>query len=383
MRELTTGDCMKILDLGGSEFLIYTEDMAGLFSDFRSTANHGIHIKENRKLTESEVEDLLQAAEENSEDSEDSDTILQKSSENEHVFNILDKIIKMYPEVKYLVHGLKKSKRKRIKADPEIDKKKNKQWEEFLADPTVEKKPVEEEKKGKEKKGKEKEEEPEELRDETQEEYQQRKKKAMDEYGEAEKYREAHKSAKTRVEEEEEKVSKMGLDKSKPKGYMDILLDLFKSNKKSTETQKLQEYLRRNWDTYMENKQVVDKNEDLVNGLNEALEENRLDLHSITLMNELIERDPKWVDEIDFHIETPTFTIPLVKFKKYIDTKKDDSDIRKQFKKLFNRKQLSDSDIKVNIDKHKKNIQIETDWSNGMNILELFKLNSKDIVDIS
>ena len=205
----------------------------------------------------------------------------------------------------------------------------------------------------------------------------------MDEYGEAEKYREAHKSAKTRVEEEEEKVSKMGLDKSKPKGYMDILLDLFKSNKKSTETQKLQEYLRRNWGTYMENKKVVDKNEDLVNGLNEALEENRLDLHSITLMNELIERDPKWVDEIDFHIETPTFTIPLVKFKKYIDTKKDDSDIRKQFKKLFNRKQLSDSDIKVNIDKHKKNIQIETDWSNGMNILELFKLNSKDIVDIS
>ena len=50
---------IRCVDLGGTEFLIYNESMAGLFSSFRSTANHGIHIQENRKLTEEEVEDLL------------------------------------------------------------------------------------------------------------------------------------------------------------------------------------------------------------------------------------------------------------------------------------------------------------------------------------
>jgi len=90
---------IRCLDLGGSEFLIYTEDMASLFSEYRSTANHGIHIKENRKLTDTEIENLLEEVEK----SENIETDTQLNNPDDVV--ILNKIIKLYPEVKYLVHG--------------------------------------------------------------------------------------------------------------------------------------------------------------------------------------------------------------------------------------------------------------------------------------
>lgn len=88
---------MRCVDLG-HEILVYDNSRAGILVSYRPDANHGINIQEDRKLTSAEIDELIMDAE--SLDGLDSD-----SAKNEQDITIIEKIIKLHPEVKYLIHG--------------------------------------------------------------------------------------------------------------------------------------------------------------------------------------------------------------------------------------------------------------------------------------
>lgn len=132
-------DNLVVSFLGDSELLAYNDTVAALFSDYRINDCNGIHLVENRKLTEAEMDELLEnipeepamspdtIKEHNAKmlgiDIEDGDAI--DTNIEEQIERILDKIITICPETKYMIHGY----RKVLAATPERIEKKRKKSE--------------------------------------------------------------------------------------------------------------------------------------------------------------------------------------------------------------------------------------------------------------
>jgi len=88
---------MRCVDLG-HEILVYDNNRAGILVSYRPDANHGISRKDGRKLTAAEIDELIM-------DAESFDNLDSDSTKNEQDLNIIEEIIKLYPEVKYFIHG--------------------------------------------------------------------------------------------------------------------------------------------------------------------------------------------------------------------------------------------------------------------------------------
>jgi len=84
--------------VGPHEFLSYNDKVAALCSDFRVTANSGVHLEESRKLTDEELTILLDHANKLGENIED-----RPASEEENA--IIEKIKLLHPEVRYIIES--------------------------------------------------------------------------------------------------------------------------------------------------------------------------------------------------------------------------------------------------------------------------------------
>ena len=86
-----------------NNFLSYNDKVAGLFSDFRVTANAAIHREEGRKLTDQEIEKLLQAV-------ELMGIEVEERSPTDEEEKLINDIQVYHPEVKYIIKSIRSSK---------------------------------------------------------------------------------------------------------------------------------------------------------------------------------------------------------------------------------------------------------------------------------
>lgn len=127
--------------VGPNEFLSYNSKVAAIFSDFRVTANAGIHLEESRKLSEEEIEELLLAVEK-------LETVDERAP-TEHENKLIDDIQVHYPEVKYVIKSFfkaeganrKQRKAKKKKANERQKEAKKRKKREAVEEP-VAKEPV-------------------------------------------------------------------------------------------------------------------------------------------------------------------------------------------------------------------------------------------------
>ena len=121
---------LKIVLISSNEMLVYNNIVAGLFNDYRVTSDSAIHQLENRKLDENEIDEFIEQLS-SVEECDD--------ASSDEIIDIMNKITKICPEVRYVIHGLKmalaatpeqmrkkrlakKEKRKQVKKERATDK---------------------------------------------------------------------------------------------------------------------------------------------------------------------------------------------------------------------------------------------------------------------
>lgn len=338
---------MRCLNIEHDEFLVYDDKVAGFFNTYRSTGDKGIHRVENRKLSDEEIEKLK----ENIDDIDDIDLDM-----NEEDYDVINNIVKFYPEVRYFIHGLNIVEAKKPKR---IVKKQEKRKKEEL-----------EKAKKEEPQGVKIETMPEEKRDPELE----RQLKEVDEKKKAEDDRQKN------LEKSEKKLSEVGKKENPYGGFKGLLFDMFKKfedpKTKAEKDRRLKE-IREGWKFYEKNKKLLEQNTELVNSLHSLLQEGELTPQTVALMNELVARDKTWVKQIDFETERPpTISLPLDKFKSFI---KDGTEIEveNQLKDLFKEEQIAN--IKLKVDPNKKLVNVTTDWNNAMKMIKIFNIKPKEL----
>ena len=124
-------DDMVCVFINPHDFLTYNDKIAGLFSDYRLTANAAIHREDGRKLTDQEIEKLLQVVERMG-------ISIEERSPTSEEERILDDIQVYHPEVKYIiksykveaVRGRKRQRKKEVKKEQERVRQQDKEdWE--------------------------------------------------------------------------------------------------------------------------------------------------------------------------------------------------------------------------------------------------------------
>jgi len=126
--------------VGPNDFLSYNGKIAALCSDYRVTANAGVHLKEARPLTDEEIEKLLLQIEKLGEKVED-------RPPNDAENFLIEQIQRFHPEVRYIINSFhsvveakkkpkkkkkpkhKKSKKPESKEEPKADKPESKEEE--------------------------------------------------------------------------------------------------------------------------------------------------------------------------------------------------------------------------------------------------------------
>jgi hypothetical protein len=335
---------MRCLNIGHDEFLVYDENVAGFFNTYRQTGNKGIHRVENRKLSDEEIENLKDGL-------DDIDDI--NLDPNEEDYDVINNIVKFYPEVRYFIHGLNVVEAKKPKR---IVKKQEK---------AKQKKLEEEAKKAKK------------VTPETEK----RDPALQKQLDDAEKNKKAEEDRKQKLEKSEKGLSETGKkDKNKFTGFKGLLFDMFKGfedpKTKAEKDKKLKE-IREGWKFYEKNKKLLEQNAELVNSLHSLLDAGELTPQSIALMNELVARDKGWVKHLDVEADRPpTISLPLDKFKNYVD-KDSQIDMANQLKDLFEEEKIGN--VKLKVDSTKNTVDVTTDWNNAMKIIKTFNIKTKDL----
>ena len=91
---------IKCVFIGDYDFLAYNDKVAGLFNNYSSSTSVAIHQVEKRKLTDEEIEELLEKV-----DFLDEDEIEDRRP-NLKERNLIDDIQVYYPEIRYIVKAL-------------------------------------------------------------------------------------------------------------------------------------------------------------------------------------------------------------------------------------------------------------------------------------
>ena len=298
---------LKIVLISSNEMLVYNNIVAGLFNDYRVTSDSAIHQLENRKLDENEIDEFIEQLS-SVEECDD--------ASSDEIIDIMNKITKICPEVRYVIHGLKmalaatpeqmrkkrlakKEKRKQVKKERATDKATRK--EPTTEDITKERvKKTEEEKR---KKSVEKEESSEKTRKEEEQ------KKIDNEKGDGEEVKEGEegkeeKEKKEKIEEEKTTLKKDTKTNNPFTGFKGLMFDMFnvfltEDPEKKKNKEKLQRQLRKEWSAYKKNEKLFEKNEKLIEQLMEGRESGEITPESVSLLNEFLAENPEFIKEID------------------------------------------------------------------------------------
>jgi hypothetical protein len=366
---------MRCISIGHNEFLVYDNEVAGLFSDFRSTANLGVHMVENRRLSDKEIEQLLNAIRK----------VNVEIEPCEDDFEILKKIAYYYPEAKYFVHGLgvanvalaaspKRLARKRQNLLDKRQKKLDKQNKQKAAEETkVEDKPTPPKEDVKvEDKPEPKPTTPAAPAPATDKNKEQ-KLKQLTEKAQKEIDR------KDTVNKAEDKLK----NPEKFSGFKGMLFDFFKglpSPKLQRERAQMKREIREEWKKYKMNENLFKQNEGLIESLKDQLEKGEMNTQSISLMNTLLSKDHAWVKELDFDIREPDLSLPLDKLVDHLDLKTNEisvSDLEAGLKKLLKDNKIDTKKFKLDLANNA--LDIATDWNSGMKALNAFNIKAKDL----
>ena len=351
-----------------NEILAYNDKVVGLFSTYRTTANHAIHQLENRKLTTAEIDEFLEKLDEDD---------LEEANDLDQAKEMLDKIVKFYPESKYIVHGLRailaaKRTPREVRKDQKVLKEKMAKKEakdEQRRKREGREKPVPKPKK-------EKQEQPAEP-------------KVTPEIKETKETKETKEAKPIEDERPLSKVGKTGLKGGETgfKGFKNILFNIFKSLEDPTrknDREELQKRIRKNWPAYKKNEKILNENKELMEALQDRIEEKDISPESILLMNELIARDPSFAKELDLDEQKPeSFEIPIEKLQEKfrdIDVSKDTEVIIEAIKKVFSKEKINLDSISIYSKGTEKIADIALkDWDSFFKIANLLKLKFKDI----
>ena len=374
---------LKIHFIGDNEILAYNDVVAAIFNDYRITSNNGVHLLEERKLTDDEMDKLLENLHDKK--AEDGD------GADEQIADILSKITKICPEVKYMIHGLRVSlartpqriEKKQKKFEQRKDEKQKRKEEqrksreikeeepESKPEPEPEKKPIDVDYGGK---AKDRDKESQDKR------YEEEEKMKQDLLAKEKEDKEG------KEEEEPGKFSKVG--KPKYTGFLGLLYNMFKAipdPQNKAEREALQKKLRQNWATYKKNEKFLKENKQLVEMLEDKIEKKQIDPDSIAIMNEIIARDPTIVKEFDFAKSAPDkVQLPLKKFDDILKGLKLKSsvNISKQVKDYFKKEKININSVKVtdDVDDNKRVVDLDfDDWGDFLKMTNLLALKHQDI----
>jgi len=345
-----------------NEILAYNDKVVGLFSTYRATANHAIHQIENRKLTDAEIDEFLGKI-----DDED----LEEANDLDQAKEMLDKIVKFYPESKYIVHGLRAILAAK-RTPREVRKDRN-----LLKEKMAKKEAADEKRRKRE--GREK--PVPKPKQEKQEKEQPAEPKVTPEVKED-----------TKPTDEERPLSKVGKTGLKGgetgfKGFKNILFNIFKSLEDPTrknDREELQKRIRKNWPAYKKNEKILNENKELMEALQDRIDDKDISPESILLMNELIARDPSFAKELDLDEQKPeSFEIPIEKLQEKfrdIDVSKDTEVIIEAITKVFKKERINVENIIIHSKGDEKIADIELkDWDSFFKLANLLKLKFKDI----
>lgn len=408
---------MRCISIGQNEYLAYDDRIAGFFSDYRDTANHGIHRVENRKLTEEEFEKLLEAIEKLG-----SNIDTEPTNED---YKMLNNIATYYPEVRYFIYGLdlveaktpkrilkKKATRteeQKAKEEKRAADRASKMPKEPAKEPVTEpaketvKEPTEEAKdepkraeeksagdilrEAEEKKAKEKSEEVKPKEEKAKEPTSLKKEplvKKDEPKEEDEKVPEESKEPAKKDDKLDKEIKKLGqVGKEKYGGFKGLLFDMFKSikdPKTREEKERVKKELAEEWKRYHANKKILDQNRELVDSMRVQLDKGELTPESIALMSELITRDNKWAKEINLDIDTPNIVFPIKKIAEHLKLSGDVSvdELEKHINKLFKDEDIEN--VKFKMDLEKGLMDVKTDWNNATKLLNKFNIKTGDLV---
>lgn len=255
-----------------NDFLSYNDAVAGLFSDFRMTANAGIHRQEDRMLSEEEIHELLEAVERLEE--------IEERVPTEEELRLIDDIQVFHPEVRYIVKSVALAARGRKRLKKKKEKKRLTREEE---ERKAEQRKVTDEEKQRRK-------EELEQNKRVQEKEAQEKKRTQDDL-----YKQLRSA--DRGEKEYE-------------GWQGMLMNMFDffSNPELSKTQRLAlrrnkqrllKDLRKNYRNFKKIEKQLNENRGLVEYLDKSVDEGVLDTGSLAAFTELIRRDPDLVKLID------------------------------------------------------------------------------------
>lgn len=409
---------IKLVYLGSNEILAYNDTVAGIFNDYRTTSISAIHQLENRKLTTAEIDQFLDEIEQIEEVENVEDEIPDEETDD-----VLNKIMKICPEVKYIIHSVKialaagkrkqspeerrekveklklereaakKGTKKKIKKSEQIKKldkinrekeaKKAEKEKKRAAEPTEpEAKPTEPTEPA------EPETEDEEESKRTSEEQKRFDQEEQEQAKRDKEYKESDENK--RVEKGEEKLKDVG-DKSKPQftGFKGLLFNMYQNifvdkmdPENKAEREALQQRLRRDWGMYQKNKKLFEKNRGLMDEIGARIEQQDMSPETISLINEAVTRDPSHLKDVDFSETRPSKPIAVYLIdlaKKYKGIKADEVDkgkLEKNIKSVIEKEERVKI-LKIRIvDKkereHGRLIEIEMDDWDGY-----YKLSNK------
>jgi hypothetical protein len=300
------------------DFLSYNDKVAGLFSDYRMTANAAIHREEGRKLTDKEIERLLKAVERMGVSVEE-----RPPSNDEE--DLIKDIQVYHPEVKYIiksfkveaVRGRKRQRKKETKKERErVRRQDKKDWEEGTWDDDEERSETREEKFQR-------------MSDRAARQSKDTKKKKVSDR-EKEIRREEVEKKRAKRSEQYEDPDKFGPEKMEPgerqdlykelkqadkgekeyEGWQGFLMNMFDfvKNPELSKTQRLAlrrnkkrvlRDLRKNYRNFEKIEKQLNENAGLVEYLNQGLKKDMFDPSSMAAFTELIRRDPEIVKALD------------------------------------------------------------------------------------
>jgi len=338
---------LKVYFIGSNETLAYNDKVAGLFGDYSITDNNAIHRLEDRKLTDDETDQFLEELE------KIETTEIDKNKNPEEITNVLDKILKIHPEVKYKIHGnwfvnaepkIDPDTKTKLAREPDVDLAKKAKPK---AKPKVEKK------------------------DSAQ--------KAQEQWDKDRK--------KWQSKPERELAEKGKVKESKYSGFKGVLFDMIKGladPAKKPEKEELQKRLRRDWATYKKNEKILNENKELIDALQDKFANNEITPEGISLMNELIARDPAIVKEIDLEKDVPNkLRLPLNKFKnklKEVDLKVDNKTLVDNITNMFEKEKLKVEDITITEKNGEKEVDVAlADWDSFFKLANVLGLRLNDI----
>jgi len=378
---------LKMHFLNSNDVVVYNDVVIGLFNNYRITSNSGVHLKEDRKLTENEMDRFIEKI-------DSSDIKEETGIDPNELKEMLNTIVKYHPEIKYIVHGfnevlaaprrIEKKKEKMAEQKAAKEKRKAEQRKPRHLRPDPETKPDD----------KSEPDEPEQKTDTADSEKEKQEAEQRQKEAEEKRLAEEQKFKKEREEKQNTEKDSPGkyenVGKPKFDGFLGLMFKMFQGladPKKKADKEELRKKLRNEYSTYKKNKKWLEENNELINMLSEQVDKKQISLDSISIINEIISRDPTILEEINLQSSGPiTKKVPLVKLTEELKDLKlepDDSDMdqEEKIKDIFKRHKIDVNEVVIDRDVNNKKIaEIELGGLDSlMKLIDILSLDRNDL----